>query len=164
MTANERRAERFGEILPGYSGEDEYSNLIDLLTDACHFARCEGYHLGELLDTVERHYRSETGEDLPFWSVESLPVEVSDAVSRVVDYLWRDEAADYRQTPSKEGRAGHVFRSLRVVRRWLGRQETRTVKKACGVVSCRARLGTFSAFPAVSAAGRLGHLRGRGQR
>ena len=54
-----------------------------------------------------------------------LPPEVSpallEALDAVLDYLWQDERLDYlgtRQT-DREASRGHIFRQLKVIRRWL---------------------------------------------
>lgn len=44
--------------------------------------------------------------------------ELTDSLQKVVDYLWSDEERDFEACPPDQ-RQGHVFASLRVVRRWL---------------------------------------------
>jgi hypothetical protein len=62
-----------------------------------------------------------TGDHLPAGPVlAEMSDEVAQALSRVVDYLWQDEMAGFAETSPAEDREGHVFLSLRLVRRWLG--------------------------------------------
>lgn len=44
--------------------------------------------------------------------------EVWTALYRILGYHWHDEYLDYRALSPKD-RAGHIFESLRTVKRWL---------------------------------------------
>ncbi len=57
------------------------------------------------------HKQKETMSDQP-----RIPDEVAQALSIVLDHLWRDEAEDYLANPRED----HIFCSLQVIDRWLG--------------------------------------------
>lgn len=40
-------------------------------------------------------------------------------LDRVLAYLWKDEFADYLETSPLEDRQGHIFTSLKRLKRWL---------------------------------------------
>lgn len=56
----------------------------------------------------------------------SLPREAlvpEQALARIVDYLWDEEAANYVETSPLEDRENHVFRSLEKVAAWLRQRQ-----------------------------------------
>ena len=48
-----------------------------------------------------------------------IPQPVEEALHRVLDYLWLDEAADCLETSPLEGRNEHIFHSLVLLKKWL---------------------------------------------
>ena len=49
----------------------------------------------------------------------NIPPNIREAIERILDYLWADEAADYLETSQAEGRPAHIFLDLRKLRTWL---------------------------------------------
>ncbi len=49
--------------------------------------------------------------------------QLTAALQVVLDYLWDEEEAAYRALSPKE-RRGHIFPSLRVIRRWLDERQS----------------------------------------
>lgn len=47
-----------------------------------------------------------------------VPMEIQEAMDRILDYLWDGERLDYRGVLAPD-RPNHIFESLRLVRRWL---------------------------------------------
>lgn len=49
----------------------------------------------------------------------TIPQPIEEALRRVLDYLWVDEAAHCLETSPLEGRSEHIFHSLVEIRAWL---------------------------------------------
>lgn len=57
-------------------------------------------------------------EDLRAESPSEVPPTVTDAIRRIVDYLYEEEAADY-QTMERHLQREHIFESVLMVEGWL---------------------------------------------
>lgn len=61
--SNQTRANRCDETLSGYSADDTFTNLIDLLTDAMHWCDFTGQDFHVALAQACRHYINELNDD-----------------------------------------------------------------------------------------------------
>ena len=59
----EERAERCQQALAGYSGDDLFTNLIDLLADAMHFCDESGEDFHYALCVAGKHYLAELNDE-----------------------------------------------------------------------------------------------------
>ncbi len=57
---------------------------------------------------------------------ESLPLEVRESLSTILDYLWPEESLDYRNRPTGE-QSNHIFQDIQRVERWLKKGGNREV-------------------------------------
>jgi hypothetical protein len=48
-----------------------------------------------------------------------LSEDVRSAILSIIDYLWKDELADYLETSPQEGKEKHIFLALDIVKQWL---------------------------------------------
>jgi hypothetical protein len=53
------------------------------------------------------------------------PPEVAAALRRLINYCWKDAAADFLDTSPLEGREGHIFPAIELIHCWLCEQEQR---------------------------------------
>jgi hypothetical protein len=59
MSTIHERSLRCEQALKRSYRDDPVTNLIDLLTDAMHWCRCNGADFQQALDIAERHHQSE---------------------------------------------------------------------------------------------------------
>jgi hypothetical protein len=62
MSTIRARSLRCEQALKSQYDDDLVTNLIDLLTDAMHWCKCNGTDFQQAFDIAERHYQSETIE------------------------------------------------------------------------------------------------------
>ena len=62
MTENDRRADRFDQVAEGYGNDSPEENLIDLLTDAMHWADRTGWDFHIAFAQACRHYIHELND------------------------------------------------------------------------------------------------------
>jgi hypothetical protein len=62
MSTIRDRSLRCERTLKSHYDDDLVTNLIDLLTDAMHWCKCNGTDFQQVFDIAERHYQSETIE------------------------------------------------------------------------------------------------------
>jgi hypothetical protein len=63
MSTIRDRSLRCERALKKSYNDDLVTNLIDFLTDAMHWCRCNGTDFQQTLDIAERHYQSEIIEE-----------------------------------------------------------------------------------------------------
>ncbi len=57
-----QRVKRCDDALTGYSDDNSFISLIDLLADTMHWCRSNGTDFPQALDIAERHFQTETIE------------------------------------------------------------------------------------------------------
>jgi hypothetical protein len=62
MSTLRARSRRCEQALKSQYADDLVTNLIDFLTDAMHWCKCNGTDFQQVFDIAERHYQSETIE------------------------------------------------------------------------------------------------------
>jgi hypothetical protein len=63
--SNQQRADRCQKAITGYSDDDTYTNLVDLLADAMHFCHANGHSVADIFDTALMHFEAKIGgEDI----------------------------------------------------------------------------------------------------
>jgi hypothetical protein len=61
--SNRQRADRCQKVITAYSDDDDYTNLVDLLTDAMHFCHANGHSVADAFDTALAHHEAEITDD-----------------------------------------------------------------------------------------------------